>query len=247
MDIVIVDDEQLARERLGRMIKAMPGYRVADEAADGTSALACVRDAAPDIVLLDIHMPGTDGLQVAAELAALPLPPAVIFTTAYSEHALSAHRLAASGYLLKPIKQPELTDALSRARRPSRAQLQALRDARAGAEPRFVTAHSRDGHKRIALDEVIYFRAEHKYTVVYHMHGELLIDESLSTLERRFGDAFVRIHRKALVARRLITDLYMDNDGHRKIRLRHCDRPLPVSRRRAADVRHVLTTDCRDS
>src|SRR5699024_3767379 len=142
MNIVIVDDEPLARDRLRRMVTAMPGYDVAGEAADGASALARVRDVEPDVVLLDIHMPGTDGLQVAAQLAELPVAPAVIFTTAYMEHALSAHKLPVSGYLLKPIKQAELADALARARRPSRAQLQALEDRHDQAATGYVAART---------------------------------------------------------------------------------------------------------
>src|SRR5699024_12345910 len=111
MRLGIVDAEPLARARLRRMLEQLPEYRVLGEAGDGASALQQVRAGEPDIVLLDIHMPGLDGLQAAAELAQLPLPPALIFTTAYVEHALAAHNLSGAGAMLKPL----LHDALAAA------------------------------------------------------------------------------------------------------------------------------------
>lgn len=247
MNIVIVDDEPLARERLRRMVTAMPGYDVAGEAADGASALTCVRDVEPDVVLLDIHMPGTDGLQVAARLAELPVPPAVIFVTAHVEHALAAHNMSAAGYLLKPISHSALADALSNARRPSRAQLQALEARRDEASTGYVAARTHDGQSRVAVGHIIYFWADQKYTTVCHLHGELLIEAPLSNLEERFGDAFMRVHRKALVARRYIIGVQVDNHGQARLVLRHCRNPLPVSRRRLAEVRQLLSNGFRQT
>ena len=111
MKIVIVDDEPLARERLRRMIEPFPGYEVVGEAGDGESALRCLHDTVADTVLLDVHMPGMDGLQVARALAESDVPPAVIFITAHSEHALSAHNSHAAGYLLKPVRRDDLAAA----------------------------------------------------------------------------------------------------------------------------------------
>lgn len=240
MTVLLVDDEPLARERLRRMVAAMPDYTVCAEAADGATALEQARAAAPDIVLLDIHMPGVDGLQVAADLAALAVPPAIIFTTAYSEHALTAHSVGAAGYLLKPVKQQTLAAALKRAHRPSRAQLLTLLEERDDVAQRFVVARTHEGETRVALEDIVYCRAEDKYTAVRHLQGELLISDSLNALEQRFGDAFVRIHRQLLVATRFVTGLYTDDYGNRKLRLQHCDTPLPVSRRRLAAVRKIL-------
>lgn len=242
MNIIIADDEPLARERLRRMVEQLPAYDVTGECADGASVLACVREQQPDVVLLDIHMPGYDGLQVAGQLVELPLPPAVIFTTAHVEHALSAHNLAVAGYLLKPVTHAALVDALTRARRLSRAQLQALDGAQAVADTRFVIARSQDGQVRVPVDDVIFFRADQKYTTVHHVHGELLIEEALSTLEQRFDDVFMRIHREALVARRYIMALEAGTDGQMQLKLRHCEQPLPVSRRRVAEVRRCLSS-----
>lgn len=128
MNVLIVDDEPLARERLRRMVEGFPGYMVVAEAGDGAAALDCVARLRPDAVLLDLHMPGMDGLQTARQLAEEAMPPAVIFITAHSEHALSAHGTQAAGYLLKPVRRDDLASALARARRPSQAQYTALAD-----------------------------------------------------------------------------------------------------------------------
>lgn len=241
MRIVIVDDEPLARERLRRMIEPFPGYEVVGEAGDGATAMRCINDTAADTVLLDVHMPGTDGLQVARELAGADVPPAVIFVTAHSEHALSAHNSQAAGYLLKPVRRDDLAAALARARRPSRAQVDALCQAREnGGRPAFVSARTRDGIARVAVADVLYFWADQKYTTVYHMQGELLIEQSLLTLEQVFGDTFMRVHRKALVARRHITGLKLDGPDGASLTLRHLNHPVPVSRRRLTEVRAVL-------
>ena len=241
MKVVIVDDEPLARERLRRLLADCSDCSVAAEAGDGETALRCVREQAPDAVLLDVHMPGMDGLAVARILAEAELPPAVIFVTAYSEHALSAHNSHAAGYLLKPVRRDDLAAALARARRPSRAQVAALADHGDGeASPRYVTARTRDGIERVAVDYILYFWADRKYTTVYHRTGEMLIDQSLLTLEQSLAPAFMRIHRKALVACRHITGLRFDGQGGARITLRHVADSVPVSRRRLADVRTLL-------
>lgn len=241
MNVVIVDDEPLARERLRRMIAEFPGYTVAGEAGDGESALRCVREQQADAVLLDVHMPGMDGLQVARALCEAEVPPAVIFVTAHSEHALSAHDSQAAGYLLKPVRRDDLAAALARARRPSRAQLSALAGSgELSDRPRYISARTRDGIERVAVADILYFWADQKYTTVYHMAGELLIEQSLLTLEQSLGAAFLRIHRKALVAQRHVTGLKFDGDGSARVTLRHVADGIPVSRRRLADVRALI-------
>lgn len=241
MRLVIVDDEPLARERLRRLVSGFPAWEVAAEAGDGESALARIRETQPDTVLLDVRMPGTDGLEVARRLADEPVPPAVIFVTAYDEHALSAFEAAATGYLLKPVGRHALGEALARARRPSRAQLQALAE-HAGdvAAGQYVHAYTRQGEMRIPVDEVIYFQAEDKYTLVHHLHGSVLIESSLRTLENDLGDGFLRVHRKALVAKRFIRGLVRTGTGGASLTLRHVDARVPVSRRRLGEVRRLL-------
>ncbi len=243
MRIVIVDDEPLARERLRRLLAEFPGYEVVGEAGEGAAALALIRETQPDVVLLDIRMPGMDGLQVARHLAEEKMPPAVVFTTAFSEHALSAFDASATAYLLKPVKKEKLREVLQRARRPSRAaQLTLEKNETARPRREFVLATTREGLVRIAAEDIVYFLADQKYTTVHHLHGEVLIEESLKTLEDDFAPWFLRIHRKALVATRFILALERGKgEEHHLVRLRHATEALPVSRRRLAEVRRYLT------
>lgn len=244
MRVVIVDDEPLARERLRRLLAEFPGYEVVGEAGDGEAALEVVDNEEPDLVLLDIRMGGVDGLQVARQLAEYDPPPAIIFTTAYSEHALSAFDANADAYLLKPIRVEKLKEALLRARRPTRAH-KPVPSSSADARPKreFILATTREGLVRIPADDIVYFLADQKYTTVCHLHGEVLIEESLKTLEDDFAPWFLRIHRKALVATRFIASLERERGGeqHHWLRMKHANKPLPVSRRRLAEVRRFLT------
>jgi two-component system response regulator AlgR len=242
MKIVIVDDEPLARERLRRMIDSFPGYAVVGEAGDGDSALDLMHTSGADTVLLDVHMPGTDGLQVARRLASLDVPPAVIFVTAHSEHALSAHNSHAVGYLLKPVRRDDLGAALARASRPTRPQISALEAYGPGRGDRraYITARNRDGLARVAVRDILYFWADQKYTTVYHAQGELLIEQSLLALEQSLGNTFVRVHRKALVARHHVIGLRLSDPEGATLELRHVDQRVPVSRRRLAEVRALL-------
>jgi two-component system, LytTR family, response regulator AlgR len=244
MRVVIVDDEPLARERLRRLVSDFPGYEVVGEAGDGETALDLIYEEEPDLVLLDIRMGTMDGIQVSRQLQELDLPPAVIFTTAYSEHALSAFDANAQGYLLKPIRAEKLKEALIRIRKPTRAHKPAAPVDTAGKPERdFVLATTREGLVRIPSEDVVYFLADQKYTTVCHLHGEVLIEESLKTLEEDFAPWFLRVHRKVLVATRFIAGVERDKHGeqHHWLKVRHSQRPLPVSRRRLPEVRRFLT------
>lgn len=244
MKLVIVDDEPLARERLRRLLAELPGWMVVGEADSGPAALKLIATAQPDLVLLDIRMADMDGLQVARRLVESPAPPAIIFTTAYAEHALAAFEAAAVAYLLKPIRKDRLAEALARARRPTRAQLMAVAQA-AGEENDaggrgFIGAHTREGQQRVPVAEVVYFLADRKYTTVHHLRGEFLIEESLDSLEERLGTAFLRIHRKALVQTRFIEKLERSATLQHQVRLRDVNQPLPVSHRKLPELRKLL-------
>ena len=250
MRVVIVDDEPLARERLRRLMAEFPGYDVIAEAGVGESALDIIEEEEPDLVLLDVRMGGTDGISVARQLAQLDMPPAVIFTTAYAEHALSAFDAQADAYLLKPIRKEKLRDALLKVRKLSRAQ-KTIKAGDPNAKPwrEFILATTREGLVRVPVDDVLYFLADQKYTTVCHLHGEVLIEESLKTLEEDLLPAFIRVHRKALVATKFIASLERrrgddeDDDSAHWLRMRHSTALLPVSRRRLAEVRRFLTHD----
>lgn len=177
MNVLIVDDEPLARERLSRMVGELEGCRVLQPcASNGEEALALIDSLKPDVVLLDIRMPGLDGLQVAAKLCEREAPPAVIFCTAHDEFALEAFQVSAVGYLVKPVRPESLAAALKKAERPNRVQLAALtRPAldHAGGPRSHISARTRKGIELIPLEHVIFFIADHKYVTLRHEGGEV--------------------------------------------------------------------------
>ncbi len=240
MRVLIVDDEALARERLRGLVGDIEGYVVAGEAAHGAEALELCGREAPDIVLLDIRMPHIDGLEVARHLAALERPPAVIFTTAYEDHALEAFSTHAVDYLLKPVRGERLRNALRAAQTLTRAQAQALHSEGAGGRRGHLLARGRNRLELIPVDEIFYLRAEHKYLLVRHAGGEALIEESLKELEREHGERFMRVHRNALIAVDRLAGLERGAGGRTYARLRGLDERLEVSRRHAPAVRRFL-------
>jgi two-component system response regulator AlgR len=236
--ILIVDDEAPARERLRALVDALPGAEVVGEAANGIEALDQAFGLVPDIVLLDVRMPGLDGLQVAQRLAAAPEPPAVIFTTAYDEYALQAFETQAVAYLLKPIRAEKLAAAIDKAGRLTRPQIaQAAQAARFVERRTHIAVRHREGTRLVPLEEVLYFYADQKYTTVRHLQGEELIDDSLRALEDELGSAVVRIHRNTLVLVDRLTAIERDPDGQYFVRLRGCPERLAVSRRMASELR----------
>ncbi len=236
--ILIVDDEPPARERLRSMLTEGGEFVIAGEAGNGALAIDMVDKLTPDIVLLDVRMPGIDGLEVARHLAGLPEPPAVIFTTAFDEYALQAFESEAVAYLLKPIRAEKLRAALAKAARLSRPQLrQVATAAREPAQRSHIGVRGRDGLKLIPLDEVLCFQADQKYTTVKHHKGEDLIEDSLKTLEEEFAASFVRIHRNALVNTKYLERIARDASGQHFVHLRGLADALEVSRRMAGDLK----------
>jgi len=238
LKVLIVDDEPPARERLRSLLAEIPGVEVAGEAVNGQEALAHIHELNPDVLLLDVRMPGMSGLEVARHLNVLEEPPAVIFTTAYDEYAVEAFAAQAAGYLLKPVRREQLAAALAHAGRLTRAQLQKLAAA-AGATARrsHIAARRREGLRLIPIEEVQYFLADQKYTTVGHVNGEDLIEDSLRLLESEFGAAFVRIHRNALIAVKHLERIERNAAGQYFVRLRGCTEPLQVSRRMAGELK----------
>jgi two-component system response regulator AlgR len=238
LTVLVVDDEPLARARLLRQLAALPGIAVVGEADNGEAALdACARWQ-PQVLLMDIRMPGLDGLGVATQLARLPAPPAIIFCTAYDEYALEAFDANAIGYLLKPVNQHKLEQALAKAARLSPAQCRAL------AEPRgprtHISAKSRRGVELIPLAEVRYFIADHKYVTVHHCEGELLINDTLKELEDEFGRRLLRVHRNALVVLDHVWGLQRVELGQYRVKLAGLEHGPLVSRRHLPEVKRIL-------
>ncbi len=236
--LLIVDDEAPARERLRSLLTEIGNLDIVGEATHGAEALKLAVDLSPDVVLLDVRMPGMDGIEAARQLNSLVEPPAVIFTTAYDEYAINAFDAQAVGYLLKPIRKEKLAASLAQAGRLTRPQLQRIA-ATNDAPPRrtHIAARHREGLRLIPQEEIQFFFAEQKYTTVRHLKGEDLIEDSLRSLEEEFGTAFVRIHRNALVSVRFLEGIDRNSEGQYFVRLRGCPAPLQVSRRMAGELR----------
>jgi two-component system response regulator AlgR len=240
MRVLVVDDEAPARERLTELVADLDDYRVVGTAADGREALEVTERTTPDVVLMDIRMPGMDGIEAAHHLASLDSPPAVIFVTAFDDYALEAFETAAVGYILKPVRRRRLQDSLRRAARPTRAQIAGISENMHRPRRRHIGVKVGAHLRLIPVEDVRYFRADQKYVSVRHTGGADLIDDALKSLEDEFERDFVRIHRNALVALRHITAVEKDASGQLQVVMRDCKRPLPVSRRHAAELRRRI-------
>ncbi len=241
MKVLIVDDEPLARTRMDRLLEGMDDIEIVGEAKNGKEALLRSSVLNPDIVLLDIRMPGMSGLETASHLGNLKHPPAVIFTTAFSEHALAAFDANAVDYLLKPIRKERLEEALSKARKINRAQLIEIGKQDQASQTRtHISAYIGGNLQLVPSEQVFYFQAEQKYVVVRHLEGQLLIDDSLKSLEEEFDRNFMRIHRNSLVSIQHIEGLERDSSGKYQIYFRNIGDKLEVSRRTVASVRKRL-------
>jgi two-component system response regulator AlgR len=241
MKVLIVDDEPLARERLDALARECAGVSVIGEAGDGLAAVEAVERLQPDVVLLDIRMPLMDGLETARHLAEFEHPPAVIFCTAYDEHALAAFDAGAVDYLVKPVRLERLRGALERARRFGVEQVQKVASAAGALHQRgHLCARVRGNLVLVAVADIHYLLAEDKYVVVHHAKGEVLIEEALKSLEDEFGDRFVRIHRNCLVARDRLTGLTRTPDGTIYAQLEGSTATLEVSRRNLPALRKLV-------
>lgn len=234
MRILIADDEPLARARLAALLRECEGAEVVASVGDGDAALVACAQHRPDLLLLDIAMPGLDGIGVARRLAALPEPPQLVFCTAYEEHALAAYELRAADYLLKPVRIERLREALSRA--------QALRQ-RTPQRAAFLLAQVHGVPLRVPLDDVLYLSADDKYVTVHRAAGDGLSEQSLKAIEDAFPEHFVRVHRACLIPVVRLLGLRRDPDGTLHALIAGSDAEPEVSRRNQAAVRKLLRSD----
>jgi two-component system response regulator AlgR len=252
MRLLIVDDETLARQRLRVLVEGLVASDATlhidsvAEAADADAALAALQAQPADLVLLDVQMPGRDGLRLAPALQALPQPPLVVFVTAHGEHALRAFELQALDYLTKPVRRERLQAALQRAAQ----QLALVRGVLPPVVPEPVLVVSERGRVlRLPVREVLVLKAEQKYVTLRTATQAFVLDDSLADLERRLGPGFVRVHRSALVAVagiRALQPHVAPDEGEGEgwaVRVAPLDEWLPVSRRQLAAVRAALEAE----
>ena len=231
MRVLIVDDEPLARARMASLLGDCADIEIVGSVGDGESALTAIGEQQPDVLLLDINMPGLNGTALAQRLAGRARPQ-VIFCTAYEAHALQAFELGAVDYLLKPVRFERLRDALQRAERRLADQTR--------EPPKYLRGRLRGEEVRIALDEVIYLLADEKYVVVQHRRGELLIEESLRQLEETYPSQLIRLHRNCLVPPARLLGLKTLSDGRVLARLDGSEISPEISRRNLPAVRKLL-------
>ena len=190
-------------------------------------------------------MPGMDGMEAGKQLSSLASPPAVIFCTAFGEHAVEAFDVNASGYLMKPVRRDGLLEALNQASLVNKVQLESILGKDENPELRsrtHISAKTRRGIELIPLSEVKFFQADHKYVTVRLEGGEVLIDDTLRDLENEFGERLVRIHRNALIMMDHLEGLERDPAGHYQVRMRGVDEKLDVSRRHVSGLRRLVQT-----
>ncbi len=241
LKLLVVDDEALARSRLRTLVGdcVAPRAEVVAEAADAVQAMNALQRGAVDAVLLDIRMPGADGMQLGRAIRALARPPALVFVTAHAEHAVQAFDLEAADYLTKPVRLERLQQALQKVER----LLQAGRSAEDPATDMLVI-QDRGRTERVPLAEVLYFKAELKYVTVRTAQRSYILDGSLNELEERYASRFMRIHRNALIARRAVRALEKHFDPEEgegwAVRLTGLDELLAVSRRQLSAVREAI-------
>lgn len=242
LKVLLVDDEVLARSRLRTLLAdcTAPGAVVLAEAANGQQAITALRQAAFDLVLLDVRMPGMDGVQLAQTITRMPQPPAVVFVTAHAEHAVEAFDVAATDYLTKPVRLERLQQALQKVER--------LLHSRKGQSADFpvdtLIIQDRGRTERVPLTEVLYLKAELKYVTVRTATRSYIFDGALNELEEKYAAQFMRIHRNALIARRAVRALEKHYDAEEgegwAVRLNGIPELLAVSRRQLSAVREAI-------
>jgi two-component system, LytTR family, response regulator AlgR len=252
LSVMVVDDEPLARSRMRTLLSDCReiACAIVAEAGDAMEAMAKLRSQTADVVLLDIHMPGADGLQLARELRSVRPELAIIFVTAHVEHAVEAFDLEVVDYLTKPVRAERLLKALQKVLLKKEQSAQVSSRPQPDLAGKFVIIQDRGRTERVPLAEVLYFKAELKYVTVRTAQRSYILDGALTDLESRHASSFLRIHRNTLVARHEIRALERfqnvveDEDGESQegwaVRLRSCDDVLQVSRRQLASVREVI-------
>ena len=238
MKALIVDDEPLARARLSRLLTQLQAFEQILVAEDVQHAVQLNQQFRPEVVFLDIAMPGLNGLQLAERLSATPLPPALIYVTAHPEHALDAYSTAPLDYLLKPVNSARLSQAIARLDKPTRLNPEPL------LRSNEVLSGQCGGVKRqLSLRQVQYLKAEDKYVRAVGLAAEeLLLEQSLQQLLERYPQSLLRIHRSVVINKMYFKALINKNNRH-YIALQNSDELLEVSRRLLGAVKAALNLE----
>ena len=239
--VLIVDDEHPARERLRQLLSSVDDLEVVGEAEDGQEALENIQDLKPDLVFLDIQMPVSTGLEIAASL---PSPaPKIIFCTAYDQYAIDAFDLHAVDYLLKPITRARLVRAVERVRRSSPEDADRILDELTrepvGGTNRFLAKRGTK-FRVVAAADVQYFASEEGLTKLCTAKDEFWMQPTLAVLERRLDpSSFLRISRAAIVSLDAVHEVVPLVGGYGQVTLKDGTR-LEVSRRRLKELLQKL-------
>jgi two-component system LytT family response regulator len=214
--VLIVDDEPLARQRLRRLLGQHPGVEIAGECADGKAALRAVREQKPDLLLLDIKMPGVDGFGVAENLEPGPLP-IVVFITAFDEHAIHAFEACALDYLLKPVSAARLAKTIDRARK----HLAVLKadpsfelSAGAAPAPRKFLVRSGQRTSFVSPEEIDWIEADGNYAILHAGGRNHLLRATMAALEADLPDTFLRASRFSILNLRRVKEIQSVDGNH---------------------------------
>ena len=233
LKILVIDDEAPARNRLRRMLAEIQDVQVIGEAATGQEALQLIPVKRPDVLLLDISMPGLSGMKLAQMLQEQASAPAIIFCTAWSDQAVKAFECDAVDYLVKPVRAERLELALDKARR-------FLTSVDSGRSENFLRSTVGGKVTLVPINEVIYLSAEDKYTTVVYEGGRMVINQSLLDLEQEYADVLLRVHRGALVSKNRIRGLEKAPGGRHLLHLEGCEDHPQVSRRNLPAIRKLI-------
>ena len=243
LKVAIVDDEKPARDRIRRLVAALPDVEIVGEAGDVAEAVALVERERPDLLLLDVQIPGGDGFDVLRRVTHVPQ---VVFTTAFDHYAVRAFEVKSLDYLLKPVPKDRLAEAVDRARRaPHRDPgevLRLLEEIRAGL-PTPSRIPAKRGAKILLLDpaEVIWFESEGELVHARTAEGRALVERSLSELEEQLSATFFRIHRSYLVNLSKVGVIVPEEAGtYRVVMKDEAHTGLPLSRRQAQKLREII-------
>ena len=239
MNLLIVDDEPLAQQRMQKLLSDIDTVKKIRTANNGLQAIEACQQEKPDVILMDIRMPGMDGLEAAQHISKMDEPPAIIFTTAYDEYALEAFNANAVDYLLKPVRANDLKQSINKACSLNSAQLNVVKSQHEGRSN--ITAKISGNIKLIPVKDIIYFQAELKYVTVKYLEGETVIEDTLKELHKEFPESFVRIHRNAIVAKKFIQGIHRDSSGRSFIVLSDDHYKLEISRRHLTEIKRLIS------